>query len=303
MQELVILLSSIAGAATAAAVQKIPRNKSQLLDLGANPQIRDQINLLKIEKEMLGKTIHRLYQSNARFTNVQRDNLLSKYQHRMGALLVKLEKLEQASKYPDLGPVGNGLITILDKRLSNMDQRLHELSSKMTHAMSEQDKADVKKPKPVQADPKPASNPFDKEPQPAIKPQTFDSRNASPGETKTRRPFEITTLTSIPDKKQELSPLKVRARQEKKPARQKTATTIPRHDNGIKPTVTESSLTNPDVSAEVAKINRHKALPEPKVASINTSPDDDFDDGADEIDKIKGDIKKVLAKLDQAEVE
>ena len=306
MQELAILLSSLAGVATAAAVQKLPRNKPQLLDLGANPHIRDQINLLKIEKEMLGKTIHRVYQSDARFTNVQRDSLLSKYQHRMGVLLIKLEKLEQASKYPDLGPVGNGLITVLDKRLSKMDQRLHELSSKMTHVMPERDKiTDAKKPKSVQTDPKPAGKPFSKEPQPARKSHAFDSKNIPPDETKTRRPFEITTLTSIPDTKQELPPLKVRARQEnKKPAKQETAAiTVPKHDNAAKPTVTESSLTNPDVSIEVAKINKHKALPEPKAVNINTAPDDDFDDGADEIDKIKVDIKKVLAKLDQAEVE
>jgi hypothetical protein len=31
--------------------------------------------------------------------------------------------------------------------------------------------------------------------------------------------------------------------------------------------------------------------------------DDDFDDDTDDLDKIKGDIMRVLSKLDQAEVE
>ena len=36
---------------------------------------------------------------------------------------------------------------------------------------------------------------------------------------------------------------------------------------------------------------------------VTTTLDDDFDDDADDLDKIKGDIMKVLSKLDQAEVE
>ena len=55
----------------------------------------------------------------------------------------------------------------------------------------------------------------------------------------------------------------------------------------------------PDIKKEVAKINEHKALPEPKLTTF----DDDFDEDGDDLDKIKGDIMKVLSKLDQAEVE
>jgi len=36
---------------------------------------------------------------------------------------------------------------------------------------------------------------------------------------------------------------------------------------------------------------------------VTTQDNDDFDDDADDLDKIKGDIMKVLSKLDQAEVE
>ena len=43
-----------------------------------------------------------------------------------------LEKLEAASKHPDLGPVGDGLITLMDQKLSKLDDRLYELSSKIS---------------------------------------------------------------------------------------------------------------------------------------------------------------------------
>jgi hypothetical protein len=59
----------------------------------------------------------------------------------------------------------------------------------------------------------------------------------------------------------------------------------------------------PDINIEVAKITEHKALPEPEQKLKSITLDDDFDDDTDDLDKIKGDIMKVLSKLDQAEVE
>ena len=44
--------------------------------------------------------------------------------------MAKLEKLEQASNHPDLGPVGDGLISLMDQKLSKLDDRLYELSTK-----------------------------------------------------------------------------------------------------------------------------------------------------------------------------
>jgi hypothetical protein len=60
--------------------------------------------------------------------------------------------------------------------------------------------------------------------------------------------------------------------------------------------------TKPDINKEVAKITEHKALPEPEKPKTTTL-DDDFDDDTDDLDKIKGNIMRVLSKLDQAEVE
>ncbi len=129
MQEIAILLSSIVGAFTAVTVKKFPKNKAGLVSLGANSQIKNQINSLRIEKEILTKTISRLYQNDVGVGKIQRDRLLSRYQHQLGIILVKIEKLEAASKHPDLGQVGEGLITLMDQKLSQLDRRLYELSS------------------------------------------------------------------------------------------------------------------------------------------------------------------------------
>ena len=83
-KKLFLILSSLAGVATAAAVRKMPRDKNQLLSLGASSHIKSQINSLKIEKDILTKTISRLYQADSEFSKIQKDKLLLKYQHQLG---------------------------------------------------------------------------------------------------------------------------------------------------------------------------------------------------------------------------
>lgn len=298
MQELVIILSSLAGVATAAAVRKIPRNKPQLLSMGASSQIKGQINSLKIEKDLLAKTISRLYQDDATYSKISRDKLLLKYQHQMGAVLAKLEKLEQSSKHPDLGPVGDGLITLMDQKLSKLDDRLYELSSKMALATVAPADKDVKKSEAKQ--PKaPAKDAFD-----------FESKQtATQSPAKPRQSFEITTLTNLsrkprPQPKEHTEPAVLANTKPKKTEAQAVL------ESGLpaskKPKKTEPAAKvlaeKPDIAKEVARFNKFKALPEPDKANAIT-PDEELEDDSDDIDKIKGDIKKVLYKLDQAEVE
>ena len=70
-----------------------------------------------------------------------------RYQHQLGIILAKIEKLDAASKHPDLGLVGEGLITLMDQKLSQLDNRLYELSSKITVANSQTQEVDEQKPK------------------------------------------------------------------------------------------------------------------------------------------------------------
>jgi hypothetical protein len=138
--------------------------------------------------------------------------------------------------------------------------------------------------------------------------------------TKSRQSFELTTLTNISrtepkfplfEKKEIVKPVpqpKIIQTELIKPKEE-----IVKEITQPKPKVEDKveiiqSITpkptfenKPDLNKEVAKITEHKALPEPeqKVSTI----DNDFDDDTDDLDKIKGDIMRVLSKLDQAEVE
>ena len=313
MQEIVLILSSIAGVATAAAVRKMPRDKNQLVSLGASSHIKSQINSLKIEKDILTKTISRLYQAENEFPKIQKDKLLLKYQHQLGIILAKLEKLEQTSKHPDLGPVGDGLISLMDQKLSKLDDRLYELSSKMSNSKIQTPEIKQEKEEIKQEISKSIKGTFNFE-----KPKETKIDPIAIPPTKSRQSFELTTLTSI-SKTEPKFPLfekKEVAKPMPQPKIIQTELIKPKEEivkEIIQPKVEDKveiiqSITpkptfenKPDLNKEVAKITEHKALPEPeqKVSTI----DNDFDDDTDDLDKIKGDIMRVLSKLDQAEVE
>ena len=319
MQEIVLILSSLAGVATAVAARKMPRGKNQLLSLGASSHIKSQINSLKIEKDILTKTITRLYQTDSEFSKIQKDKLLLRYQHQLGIVLAKLEKLEQASEHPDLGPIGDGLITLMDQKLSKLDDRLYEISSKMASTKTETPKTKESEVKNQE------SKPFNFE-----KPKKTKTEPIGVTPTRSKQSFELTTLTNF-SKKESKFPLliDVESKQEIvnpmpqskvvqseiiKPKEEIVQEIIqPRVKVEDKIEIIQSFTpkaepvleTKPNIDKEVAKITEHKALPEPE-AEQKPRPitsDDDFNDDADDLDKIKENIMKVMSKLEQAEVE
>ena len=328
MQEIVLLLSSLAGVATAAAVRKIPRDKKQLLSLGASSQIKSQISSLNIERNILTKTISRLYQADSEFSKIQKDKLLLKYQHQLGVILARLEKLQQASDHPDLGPVGDGLITLMDKKLSKFDDALYELSSKITTLQVEE----------------PKSNPEIKNPE--IKDlETKEAEVKEPANTKPKeRPIqipagrpgkgiELTTLTDITKKdspfplfdtkpivnKPQTNPLEPIAAQNDilvGSEQTRLPETFPKPDPiepKLEPITPQTDLPKSDLPQQKiipettpAKLDpigpQPKTTPESITKDTDIDGDDDDDDGAD-LARVKDNIARALAKLDQAEVE
>jgi len=313
MQEIAIILSSLAGVATAAVVRKAPRNKTQLLSIGASSHIKNQIASLKIEKDILTKTISRLYQYDSDLSKIQRDKLLVKYQHQLGIILVKLEKLEDASKHPDLGPVGDGLITLMDQKLSRLDDRLYELSSKLTVAKvsvpeikkdTSQELVKNEEKQEAKIETKPKKNIFNFE-----KPEITKSESVVIPPSKERQSFELTTLTKL-SKKEPKFTLFEKQIPVKEEIIKKTISQEPKIQEKIE--IVQEILAKPeiigpkpDLIKEVEKITKFKALPEPKKekSKIVENLYDEFDEDSDDIDKIKNEIMNVLSKLDQAEVE
>ena len=300
---------------------KAPRNKTQLLSIGASAHIKNQIASLKIEKDILTKTISRLYQNDSELSKIHRDKLLIKYQHQLGIILARLEKLEDASKHPDLGPIGDGLITLMDQKLSKLDDRLYEISSKLAVSKvsipeikkelspeiikKEKSEADKKMEKSeIVNDTKQQKNTFNFE-----KPEIINSEINFVPRPKEKQSFELTTLTQI-SKKEPKFPLFEKQIQAKEEIISKTISPKSNIQEKIEFVQEVSNKPvnlgpKPDLIKEVEKITKFKALPEPQKekTKIVENIDDEFDEDSDDIDKIKNEILNVLSKLDQAEVE
>ena len=280
---------------------KLLFSKPKVLSIGANAHIKSQLNSLNIEKEILTKTISRLYQHEVELSKIQRDRLLIRYQHHLGIVLVKIEKIEAASKHPDLGPLGDGLITLMDQKLSQLDKRLYELTSKINIANTQIEENKLKTETPAKNVKEEAKNTE------AISQIQKDVTKDSTSDIIQQRPpssVEITTLTELPSKASEFPLI------EQKPRDIQMEIIQERIDNQLQKVeekVKSLQTNNISTNFEKSEIPRQETLPilieqKPK-PTIKLPEEENIEDDDDDLDRIKGEIMKTLSKLEQAEVE
>ena len=269
------------------------KNKLQTPTIGANIHIVSQLQSLQIEKDILTKTIARLYQNESDLTKIQKDRLLLRYQHQLGVIITRIQKLENASKHPDLGPLGDGLITLMDQKLSQLDQRLYELTSKIEVAQTQnnvQIKKNNKNSNGIENKEEKSKAVFEK---PIVE---FVNRSS--------KKFEITTLTSLP----KLDPVKQSKYDQMLSQLSSDVITPP----PMKPKMQESQKIETQEIKEQSVIPVTKDEPEHVVKPIlNEMPkpivelpeESEIDDEDDDIEQIKSKILKTLSKIEQAEVD
>ena len=93
---------------------------------------RNEANSLIIERDILTKTIFRVYQQDSHLTKIQRDKLLTRYQHQLAVVVSKIEELGNAMRNTGTNHSDEGLFAAMEQKLSNMDERLQEISSKIS---------------------------------------------------------------------------------------------------------------------------------------------------------------------------
>ena len=132
-------------------------------------------------------------------SKIQRDRLLLRYQHQLGVIIARIEKLQIVSKHPDLGPLGEGLITLMDQKLSQLDQRLYELTAKIQSSQNEKVEQTTKETKTLTkrtiTETKTSEDTHKNESPDAVVSQ-LEIPNIKNEES--QKKFEITTLTSVP---------------------------------------------------------------------------------------------------------
>ena len=93
---------------------------------------RNEANSLIIERDILTKTIFRVYQQDSHLTKIQRDKLLTRYQHQLAVVVSKIEELGNAMRNTGTNHSDEGLFAAMEQKLSMMDERLQEISSKIS---------------------------------------------------------------------------------------------------------------------------------------------------------------------------
>ena len=275
---------------------------------------KNEANSLIIERDILTKTIFRVYQQDSNLTKIQRDKLLTRYQYQLGVVVTKIEELGNAMRNTGTNHSDEGLFAAMEQKLSRIDERLQEMSSKITPSNK---RAERQTQRNVQSSVQKNKKKFT---------YTSDVKLGS----NNYGPLEITTLTQIPNRLPEFFKKKFKASipktQHVEPSDNEKAVKIVENVSEVK--VTHSNVceypdcTNPKFSNKHCSVHtdpnaKESITSERKVVlsglEIEKVPQAEIDDGLPDDSNMEDDdvdisaltkkMNESLDKLDQAEVE
>ena len=275
---------------------------------------KNEANSLIIERDILTKTIFRVYQQDSNLTKIQRDKLLTRYQYQLGVVVTKIEELGNAMRNTGTNHSDEGLFAAMEQKLSRIDERLQEMSSKITPSNKRAERQTQKNVQSsVQKNKKKSTYTSD------VK---LGSNNYGP--------LEITTLTQIPNGLPEFFKKKFKPSipktQHVEPSDNEKVVKIVENVSEVK--VTHSNVceypdcTNPKFSNKHCSVHtdpnaKESTTSEKKVVlsglEVEKMPQAEIDDGLPDDSNLEDDdvdisaltkkMNESLDKLDQAEVE
>jgi len=294
-----------------------------------NYSIKNESNSLVIERDILTKSISRLYQQDPQLTKIQQDKLLTKYQYQLRVVNEKIKNLE-SKKEPDVLSAKDQSFKEMDQKLSRIEKRLQELTTKFTRPNEDVEKVSKK---PTEKSKKVDSQILAKKNEDL----NFYTSNMKT-DLKPRKDLEVITMTEVPKKIPEFFLTKFKERQLETKTNQHT-TDIPvvkNLENVVKVTVPQTNVCEHPECTNPKFTNRHCTLHSnsnktkfennetevviPSSQSVESQQTEikhpitnentkeqvkDVDESLDEDDitKVVASIEKSLSNLDQVEVE
>ena len=293
--------------------------------------VKNEINTLVLEHDILTKTIFRLYQQDSHLTKIQRDKLLTRYQYQLGIITAKIKKLEEITTNRDTNTLEERLVSVIEQKFSNMDKKIQAaLDSKNSSQIQHPEQKSTKSRKEEYS-------------WLGRKAKNAHSLGLELSSHK-HKPLEITTLSEVPSKIPEFFQSNFKPPKLKVENIQSTVDVAKVVENVIQSNVcTNPGCTNPKFTNKYCSVhtdsyeketNENKASlpslgleqPETKQHILKENPvelsaqessselaqekkdsklsqDDDLEENDDDVKDIKAQIEKSLANLDQAEVE
>jgi hypothetical protein len=279
---------------------------------------KNEANSLIIERDILTKTIFRVYQQDSHLTEIQRDKLLTRYQHQLAVVVTKIEEIGKAMRHTGTNPLDEGLFAAMEQKLSRIDERLQEMSSKIAPSNKRTERQIQKSALNMQS-----SVQKKKKKSVYISDMKLDSNN--------HMPLEITTLTQVPTELPEFFRRKLKPSVSKiqhvEPSYNEKVVKIIENVSDVK--VTQSNVceypdcTNPKFSNKHCSVhtgsnvkksdNNEKEVilsgleveKSEKVTMTDdiSSDDNNVEEDDGDLSEIKKRIEQSLSNLDQAEVE
>ena len=294
-----------------------------------NYSIKNESNSLVIERDILTKSISRLYQQDPQLTRIQQDKLLTKYQYQLRVVNEKIKNLE-SKKEPDVLSSKDQSYKEMDQKLSRIEKRLQELTTKFTRPNEDVEKVSKK---PTEKSKKADSQILAKKNEES----SFYPPNMKT-DSKPQKDLEVVTMTEVPKKIPEFFLTKFKEKQlETKTIQHSTDTPIVKNlENVVKIAVHETNVCERPECTNPKFTNRHCTLHSnsnqtkfennetevviPSSQSVESQQTEikhpitnentkeqvkDVDESLDEDDitKVVASIEKSLSNLDQVEVE
>nr|MDQ3977501.1 hypothetical protein [Thermoproteota archaeon] len=134
-----IAASTLAGAISAAVIlTRISRSKTSSLKKKHERLIKPfsttkaELQSLLFEKSLLSESITRVYEASyeGKIDSIERDRLLLKYKQQLDSYDKKIADLQSVVDITELVDMRNGLVSLLEGRITAIDQKLTEISDK-----------------------------------------------------------------------------------------------------------------------------------------------------------------------------
>jgi hypothetical protein len=127
----IIAGTSIAGALSAAFLEKLSRSKGDKRQPQPSGAARVELLSVLFEKNLAAEAITRVYEASqeGRIDRLERDRLLLKYKQQLDSLNQKVTALQPAADYSDISELRDNLVSLLENKISALDKRLQEIKS------------------------------------------------------------------------------------------------------------------------------------------------------------------------------
>ena len=133
-----IAASTLAGAISAAVIlTRISRSKTSLRKkherlIKPFSTTKAELQSLLFEKSLLSQSITRVYEASyeGKIDSIERDRLLLKYKQQLDSYDKKIADLQSVVDITELVDMRNGLVSLLEGRITAIDQKLMEISNK-----------------------------------------------------------------------------------------------------------------------------------------------------------------------------